>query len=339
LFLVNRSPLLRRLLYWGFCLLGIALFYMAFRNIPFTDLKAEISTVRPVYLLLLLIPSWGGQFLRTWRWQLLLGKETPYFRVYHSLLLGYFVNLALPRVGELSRCAALQSTGGPSFSKALGTVIVERIADLVCLVLVVFLAFLLQGEVWQAWFEDRVGKPVYELYTHHQLLVITLLLAGVGLLFVFIRLSRSWLSRLGSRAGAWMDQLRQGIASIFSLNRIDLLLFILLSASIWTCYFFTTWLWFLALPAADGASLGVAFTVMVTGSLVKTLPIQGGGAGAYHLVIGELLVLFGLGSLSSRTFALLNHGYQTIFYLIVGGFSALWIAWKKAKNAETRKFL
>ncbi len=330
---MNRPLVLRRILYWAFWLLGIALFFLAFRNIPFLDLKREIATLRPVYLLLLLIPSWGGQFLRSWRWRLLLGKETPFFRVYHSLLLGYFVNLALPRVGEISRCAALQSTGGPSFGKALGTVIVERIADLAFLLLVVIIAFYLQGDVWRAWFGERVGKPVYELYSQNQAVVFGILLAGLIFLFVLFRLSRNWLNRLGSKAVVWMDQLRQGISSIFSLKILDLLLFVLLSASIWTCYFFTTWLWFLALPAADGASLGVAFTVMVTGSLVKTLPIQGGGAGAYHLVIGELLVLFGLGSLSSRTFALLNHGYQTVFYLLFGGFSALWIAWKRRQHA------
>lgn len=330
---MNRQLVLRRFLYWAFWLLGIALFYLAFRNIPFHDLKEEISTLRPIYLLLLLIPSWGGQFLRAWRWRLLLGKGTPFFRVYHSLLLGYFVNLALPRVGELSRCAALQSVGGPSFGKALGTVIVERIADLAFLILVVLIAFYLQGDVWRAWFTDRVGNPLYDWYSQNQFMLIGILLGGLGLLFLIIRLSRRWLSRLGSKAVLWMEHLKQGISSIFSLNPLDLLLFVLLSATIWICYFFTTWLWFLALPAAHGASLGVAFTVMVTGSLVKTLPIQGGGAGAYHLVIGELLVLFGLGSLSSRTFALLNHGYQTIFYLLVGGFSALWIGWKKRQNA------
>ncbi|MHB1279141.1 MAG: lysylphosphatidylglycerol synthase transmembrane domain-containing protein [Bacteroidia bacterium] len=331
---MNRPLMFRRILYWAFWLLGIALFYLAFRHIPFSDLKQEISTLRPVYLLLLLIPSWGGQFLRSWRWRLLLGKETPFFRVYHSLLFGYFVNLALPRVGEISRCAALQSTGGPSFGKALGTVIVERIADLAFLVIVVFIAFYLQGDIWRTWFVERVGKPLNELYSQNQMLVLGILFGGLFSLFVLFRLSGRWFSRLGAKATLWMDQLKQGIASIFSLNLLDLLLFVLLSAAIWTCYFFTTWLWFLALPAADGASLGVAFTVMVTGSLVKTLPIQGGGAGAYHLVIGELLVLFGLGSLSSRTFALLNHGYQTVFYLLFGGFSALWIAWQKRKFAK-----
>lgn len=330
---MNRSIAVRRILYWAFWLLGIALFYLAFRNIPFSDLKGEISTLRPIYLLLLLIPSWGGQFLRTWRWRLLLGKDSSFFRVYHPLLFGYFVNLALPRVGELSRCAAVQSLGGPSFGKALGTVIVERIADLVFLILVVMIAFYLQGDIWRAWFSARIGNPGQELYSQNEWLVWTFFLGGLSLLVLFLRLSRKWFNTLGAKAAHWMEQLRQGISSIFSLKPDDLLLFVVLSASIWTCYSFTTWLWFMALPAADGASLGVAFTVMVTGSLVKTLPIQGGGAGAYHLVIGELLVLFGLGSLSSRTFALLNHGYQTVFYLLFGGFSAFWVAWKKRKQA------
>jgi len=328
---VSSKAAIRQLFYWSFLGLGILLFYLAFRNIPLNELKEEIATVRPIYLLLLLIPSWGGQFLRSWRWQLLLGKKVRYASIYHSLLFGYFVNLAVPRLGEISRSASLESLGGPSFGKNLGTVVLERITDLLFLILVVFLAFFMQTEELRAWMDAEIFRPIDAKLKESTLGIIIGFIVSVALLALFYRIYMLIEKKLNERLRNIIAHIKEGLRSLLKLDAKTLLLFILLSGAIWTCYFFTTWLWFQALPAASGASFGMAFTVMVVGSLVKTLPIQGGGMGAYHAVIGGLLSLYGLGALSSSTFALLNHGYQTIFYLLFGGFSAIWIAWKKKK--------
>lgn len=331
LFLVNRMNAIRKGAYWGFLVLGVFLFYLAFRNIPIEELKAEIATVRPVYLLLLLIPSWGGQFLRAWRWQLLLGKEVRYASIYHSLLFGYFVNLAVPRLGEFSRCASVESLGGPSFGKSLGTVVIERITDLFFLVLVSVLAFFMQSTELKNWMDTELINPIDERLKESSLgIVIGFIMALVICVFVY-KMYMAIEKRLNARIRNLIDQVKDGLKSLLRFKPYTIFLFVLLSSAIWVCYFFTTWLWFQALPAASGASFGMAFTVMVVGSLVKTLPIQGGGMGAYHAIIGALLGLYGLGALSSSTFALLNHGYQTVFYLLFGGFSAIWIAWKKKK--------
>jgi len=331
LFLVSRMKAIQKGAYWGFLILGLFLFYLAFRNVPFHELKEEIATVRPLYLLLLLIPSWGGQFLRSWRWQLLLGKEVRYRSIYHSLLFGYFVNLAVPRLGEITRCASLESLGGPKFGKNLGTVVMERAVDLLFLVLVSVLAFFLQNEALRNWMDVELIQPIDNRLKES---TIGIIIGFVVALLLLVIVQRAYLAvekKLNERLRNIIDQVKDGLRSLLKLKTATLLFFFGLSIAIWTCYFFTTWLWFQALPAASGASLGMAFTVMVVGSLVKTLPIQGGGMGAYHAVIGGLLSLYGLGALSSTTFALLNHGYQTIFYLLFGGFSAIWIAWKKKK--------
>lgn len=310
---------------------GILLFYLAFRNIPIEELKEEIYTVKPVYLFLLLIPSWGGQFIRAWRWQLLLGNKVSYKAIYHSLLFGYFVNLALPRVGEISRCAALQKTDGSPFGKNLGTVVIERATDVFFLLLVVFAAFWMQSGELKTWMDGRLIQPIAHLFSGHGGMAAMLLFASAIAFWVAWYIYKKVKTKLNTKLNALIQEMIEGIKSLMKMSKAKMLLFLLLSAGIWACYFLTTWFWFQALPSANGASFGMAFTVMVMGSIVKTLPIQGGGAGAYHLVIGELLVLFGLGNLSSKTFALLNHGYQTVFYLLFGGFSAIWVGLKKKK--------
>ncbi len=331
LFLVSRMKAIQKGAYWGFLILGLFLFYLAFRNVPFDELKEEIATVRPIYLLLLLIPSWGGQFLRSWRWQLLLGRQVRFASIYHSLLFGYFVNLAVPRLGEITRCASLESLGGPSFGKNLGTVVMERATDLLFLVFVSIMAFFFQNEALRNWMDIELLQPIDNRLKESYFGIVAGLFVALIILIAVYRVYLIIEENINEGLRKIIHQVKEGLASLLKLNASTLLLFFFLSVAIWTCYFFTTWLWFQALPAASGASLGMAFTVMVVGSLVKTLPIQGGGMGAYHAVIGGLLGLYGLGALSSTTFALLNHGYQTIFYLLFGGFSAIWIAWKKKK--------
>ncbi len=323
---MNSRKSIRVLLYLALLLGGILLFYLAFRKIPVAELREEIATVRTPWLLALLLPSWGGQFLRAWRWHLLLGKEAKYRDVYHALLFGYFVNLGLPRVGEVSRCAALQSLGGVRFAKTLGTVVMERATDLVFLALVVALAFGIQQEELREFLRSGMFAPLLSLVEKwFWWIVVAGVLGVVGLIFLFKRAMASGTSRLARLFLDWVE----GLRSLFRLPASRLVLFGILSAAIWSCYFFTTWFWFFALPSANGASLSLAFTLMAVGSIVKSIPIQGGGMGAYHYVIGGLLNFYGMASVSSATFALLNHGYQTLFYLIFGGASAIWIILKK----------
>lgn len=322
----------KRVLAWLLPVLGIALLYLAFRNIPFDELKAEIRTVRPVWLVLLLIPSWGGQFLRTWRWRLLLkspGKSLPFFSIYHALLMGYFVNLGLPRVGEISRCVALDRQGIAGFGKSLGTVVIERVVDMLFLILVLGLALVMQWESLNEYFTLHVFEPTLKALEGQRNFLFILAAIGLLALISFLLYRKRLLAFLAKSTRGFSAKVQEGLLSLTTFSLSELVLFIALSMLIWLSYFLTTWFWFLALPSASGAGMAVAFSVMVMGSIAKTLPIQGGGAGAYHLLIGKLLILYGLGEVSSQTFALLNHGYQTIFYLLFGGFSAFYLAWKR----------
>lgn len=325
---------LKKLFAWLLPVLGIALFYLAFRNIKFEELKAEIFTVKPEWLLFLLVPSWGGQFLRSWRWKLLLdskSSEIKYMSVYHALVFGYFVNLGLPRVGEISRCIALSRIEKIEFGRSLGTVVLERLVDLAFLVLVVVLALWMQWNSLREFYLDNILNPLNSLFVSNWTFVLAVgICALIGLLTVlFYR--KTLLQFLNKSTKGFSDKLSEGLLSFTRLSLSQVILFFALSIGIWIGYFLTTWFWFLALPSASGSNIAVAFSVMVVGSLAKTLPIQGGGVGAYHILIGQLLILYGLGEVSSQTFALLNHGYQTVFYLLFGGASALWLFLRKRK--------
>jgi uncharacterized protein (TIRG00374 family) len=128
------------LLYTAFALLGILLLWLALRGVDFKLLQVEWQKIDNRWLLVLLIPSLLAQVFRVLRWQLLLkqtNENVGFITLYHSLLFGYFVNLGLPRVGEISRCISLQKLQNIPTLKSLATVVNERIADMLFLVLFV----------------------------------------------------------------------------------------------------------------------------------------------------------------------------------------------------------
>lgn len=320
--------------YLLFLLSGMVLMWLAFRNIRFEEIAVEIRKARLEWALVVLIPTAAGQFFRAWRWQLLLAglrKPTPFWPVFHSLLFGYFVNLGLPRAGELSRCITLDRTTEIKTEEALGTVVTERVADLFCLLLVVIAAFVLQWQKLREYCLQNIIDPILALVETHLFPLIGAAAIGIVVLVLVAR----WLQReavtAGSRVSLFTNGLHTGIRAAATLSTRRLLLFFVYTALIWAGYFFTSYLWFFALDATSNLSVAAAFTVMAVGSIAKTLPIQAGSAGAYHVAIGSLLLLYGLEQVSTTTYAILNHGFQTLFYLLFGGISGIILLYFRKK--------
>lgn len=318
------------LLYSTFALLGILLLWLALRGVDFKLLQAEWQKIDNRWLLVLLIPSLLAQVFRVLRWQLLL-KQTHenigFITLYHSLLFGYFVNLGLPRVGEVSRCISLQKLQNIPTLKSLATVVNERIADMLFLVLFVGFAFFIQTDTLKLFWLENIYEPLLKsVFSKLAILIPAFVIAVLVLIFFVRRYKSKWKT---SRMANYFYQFYVSLQSILTLKSSSLLLFVLLSCCIWTCYFFTTWLWFFALSGTFSLPFYAAFSIMAVGSIAKTIPIQGGGMGAYHFLVGNLLLSYGLSDVGAQTFALLNHGYQTVFYLLFGGFSAIYLVLKR----------
>ncbi len=97
-----------------------------------------------------------AHWLRGYRWGMLIektGTEARSSNLYHAVMSGYFANLAIPRLGEFVRCGAVQKTEGISYNKLLGTVIGERVVDILLLLFLLFLAVLLHGM--------KIGEFIY----------------------------------------------------------------------------------------------------------------------------------------------------------------------------------
>jgi uncharacterized membrane protein YbhN (UPF0104 family) len=93
---------------------------------------------------------------------------------------------------------------------------------------------------------------------------------------------------------------------------------------IWLCYFLMTYIWLYLFEESAKLTWANAFFVMAVGSIGRSIPIQGGGMGAYHFLVSHAFALFGLSLVTGNALAIVIHGAQMIFTLITGAACYIW---------------
>ena len=269
----------------------------------------------PVILMLIL-----AHYLRAKRWKLLmvpLGYNPSDFNSFAAVMIGYMVNMGIPRLGEVFKCTLLARYEKVKFDKLIGTIIVERAVDLISLIAIFALAIILQGDIFgdfmmdslKKFFHDRTGSLSFT-----KLIIAVCVFIFILLVFYFI------LKRFGHidvvvKIKNVIKNILHGLASVRHLQQKKL--FLLYSVLIWTLYLFSTYAGLFALKETEHLGIAGALTVLAVGSV--GMIITPNGIGAYPLVIAKLMVLYGLDELTTGTASgWLLWSAQT-FIILVGG--------------------
>jgi glycosyltransferase 2 family protein len=293
------------------------LFWWVYRDWDFNALvKAFSSGVHYEWFFVSLLLSILSMVLRGLRWHQLVEPVCPGGRksvTILSIFVGYAANMLLPRAGEVARCGILAKSDGLSFTKTLGTVITERVFDVICLLLITALAVFLQVDVFRDFF---MNNPESMAKLQHMVTSPFLWGGFVALILAFF-LMRKRIQKMPFY-GKMHDlalRLWEGMKSITTLKHP--ILFILYSIAIWGCYFLMFWIvkYFFTWDMPLGVLALLSGFVM--GSYGVVAPVQG-GIGAYHFMVIYTLVFFGVSSSDAGIFALVAHGLQTIFTLVGG---------------------
>ncbi|RYF96363.1 MAG: flippase-like domain-containing protein, partial [Chitinophagaceae bacterium] len=196
-----------------------------------TEIFASFDQVRERLWLLIpvLIIGFLSHLFRALRWKLLLEplKLRPTTaNITFAVLIGYLVNLLVPRMGEVARCTVLAKYEKEPVDKIVGTIVAERSFDIVCLLLVTLLAFLLQMDVASDYMREQTAKSAIKGTT------VAMIFGGMGLfLALLIFLYRS---NRQSKIGKFISGIGYGVMSIKYMHRKGL--FLLYTALIWICY-------------------------------------------------------------------------------------------------------
>jgi hypothetical protein len=313
--------------------------YFAFADTDFKQLANQLKTANYLWTVPVLFSSLLGSIARSARWRLLLGAsgyktKLPY--TFFPLMYGYFVNIGTPRLGEFARCATLQERAKVPFAKSFGTVFIERCVDLVCLLLAVFLSFILQAEFLGDFFTANIYNPIDKKTGGYAFTIFIGLIALAFIGFIVLIIVLKWLNKKQPTNSilVFTKDIIEGVISIFKLKKRAL--FIFYTLLIWLSYFLTSYLWFFAFEATENLTIAAAFTVMSVGAIAKSLPIQGGGMGAYHFLVGELLILYQLAGVNALAYATLNHGMQLLYSVVLGVIAVIWLFIRKREGLKTQ---
>lgn len=276
--------------------------------------------------------------LRAWRWKLLVdaGDHKIWFwNSFFAVMIGYLMNSVFPRLGEVSRCGVLNRKEGVSVPFALGTVVTERIIDLMILVLIAIATFLLQFNLLEPYyFKVRDFLTAFFIQNWWTIPLMALLLVGIIWFWKTDRFKN--LSLLGKIQGL-VDQGFQGIRSLNKLqNRRG---FWVSTIFIWVLYFLM--LYVITLGSEETRYLGpmAGLAILVMGSFGMASPTPN-GIGAFHALVAGVLVLYGITYDSGIIIATILHTSQFVTILVLGPISLLLVNVlnrKKSANSNEDK--
>lgn len=222
--------------------------------------------------------------------------------------MAYLANLGIPRSGEFLRATALATYEKVPFQKGFGTIVTERMIDLIMLLLVILIALISQTEVILGFLtENGMGLTVSGA---------VLVLGIVGLFGLRWFLNRSD-SALSQKLRTFIRGLLEGVLSIFKMQKKwGFLGYTLL---IWGCYIAMFWVIKFTVPDASMLGIGPLLVGFVAGAFAMTA--TPGGLGLYPIAVGQALMLYGLPATSGDAFGWIMWIAQTLMVLCLGAIS------------------
>lgn len=290
------------------------------------------------WIFLSLLLSFFALLSRAYRWKYLLeplGYKTPFWNRYHAIMIGYIVNLTIPRAGEASRAAMLYRSDGVPFSKSFGTILAERVFDLVMLLSVALLASIIgAGDFWKIkglieanFASDPESASNYQLI---KWIVLGVFLLAFAIVFLVKTIRRKVIG--------FIRGLFDGVLSVFKTK--NPIAFIGHTLFIWVLYIVYFSICFFALDETAAVPPTGMLLAFLAGSLGITL--TNGGIGIFPLVVGLVIEYYlkdqygdqaiGIG----RALGAIIWSSQTLLLILLGAFSFFLLPKNYSKDGEIR---
>lgn len=263
----------------------------------------------------------SSHVIRSLRWKMLIEPTGHHVRLsssFLSLMVGYLVNLVVPRGGEVSRCYNLYKLDRAPVDVTFGTVVVERVVDLLCLCLLVLLAFVLESAKLFSFIETL---PVKLSESANRLPLILYAVIGLAALLGGIYWIASRNEKLKTFAVKTWNGVKSGLLSVFQLRNKGIFAFY--SILIWVLYFFMSYAVINAFQATSHLGFSAMISLFGIGSIAMAAPLPG-GTGSYHVLVPQgLSFLYGIDIKDAVALTFIFHGWQTLIMIVGGALSLI----------------
>jgi len=304
---------------------GIVLVWLSLRQVaPQKDnILNAFANANYTWVILSIIVSLFSHVLRAYRWNHLLeplGYRVGFLNSNCYVIIGYFANYGIPRMGEITRCTLATKYDGIPFQIGFGTVITERIIDTFIFVLIFFITLLVQFteliDLANYYVFDGVSAKLSSIaHSPKKMVIIGVILFLLAVFFYLLR--RKFASLLKGKLGNFLKGLGEGLGSVRNTKKPAE--FILLSLMIWASYFYSLYFCFFAIKGTEHLGHSEALTLLLFGTLgVIFAP---GGLGAYPLILGGILTgTYHIDEISSFALPWLSWTAQFAILLLMGIF-------------------
>jgi len=335
-----KKKILFFLKYLIFLIIGFGLFWLAVKDADFNQMLTEFKNANYTWILLSIFSMLASHIIRALRWNQLLDTlhyKTKTITTFYAVMIGYFVNLAVPRLGEITRCGVLANYHKVPVNSVIGTVIAERAFDMITLGLIILIIILSQLYFLHDFLFQNVFDPIISRFSNGTAAFLIIAGSLIGFILLCVILYRIFLPRLRKMKlfhkildlvkGFWT-----GIKTIKYIHNKGL--FILYTLLMWGCYTLTVYVSCFALSATMHLTFIDALTIMALGSIGIIAPTPG-GIGAYQYVVMITLVgLFLIPKSPALSFANIMYFTQWFMIIIFGGISWIILFMSQKRNLK-----
>lgn len=294
--------------------------WFALKGLDFKVIQKSLSKANYWWVLFAACFGIAAYWFRAIRWNLMLepmGHNISNSNSLWSISFGYLMNLTIPRSGEVARATALYGVEKVPVDQSFGTIILERVVDLVCMLCFLGLTLIFKGDVISSVYKSSGAN----FNPNKILFIIGILVVGAVLFFIFKK-------RLASipvldKIIKFIDGIIDGLTSVFKLKQKGK--FILYTIGIWVSYYFAAYLVCFALPETSDFTFDDGFLILVVGTFGMIIPASG-GIGAFNLAMKygfmALFISMGksgeLGGEVGLTYSFISLPLQICIMLVMG---------------------
>ena len=318
--------------------LGIVIIWLSLRGLTPDERIQILHSFRIAnynWVILTIVMGITSHVLRALRWMLFfepMGYNPSFKNTFFAVMVGYFANMAFPRLGEVTRCGILARYEKIPFNKSFGTVITERAIDMIIFIFLFFLMIVTQAGTIGQYLNNNIYPRLAEKFNNpifNRVFFFSLIAAGIIFIAIIYLLRR----RIAASAifhkiknlilGFW-----EGLKSLSQINRPGL--FIFYSIAIWALYYFMIYVCFFCFTDTGSLSPGAGLSALVLGSV--GIMVTPGGIGLYPAIIQETMLLYGIVRTTGLALGWISWTAQTSMILVIGGISLILLSFNKQKN-------
>jgi len=300
--------------------LGVFLIWYSFSHFKPGDFEAierSFKTANYWWVLLSVVFGVLSHLSRAYRWQFLLeplGYKPKFANSVMTVLIAYLLNLLIPRSGEIARAASIKKYENIPFEKGFGTIVAERIADVIMLSVIMGIAFLLQTELLASYLFPKNSENSYIFKFSILVLVPTF---GYFLYRILKKSKNPVILKIINFCRGLLD----GIKSILKMKKKWQ--FIFHTVFIWLMYVLMFYSVTFALPETTNLPFAAIIVGFVVGGL--SMALTNGGLGSYPVFVASALILYHVDNNPARAFGWIMWTAQTLMVVVFGGLSFIFI--------------